>query len=322
MYTEEDLRATLGALEQETPDEGTFLVGLERARRRRTTRRRTVGVVAAAVAAAVVVGGAIAVPQLVGRADQVATSPHFERWRFPFAVDDIPGYQVHYQSAENARLTAGAQDRYWLKIFTKGQYDPTADQAGEPVDVRGKHGFYLAAGGLDGMPGVAWEYAPDSWARVISLEGMVSSDDREVMLRVAGAVRFDRTAPLRVPFRVGYLPAGLQAVAPDGDADVTSVVRVGATVDMAGMAGALSISGGQFPASASLVPIQPGQPVATSDPQTGKPVVVISFGQLTVRLTGIGFSTDELKKIARSITPADLDDLTTWFDADKAIPLH
>jgi len=316
MYTEEDLRATLGALEQEAPDEGRFLAGLARARQRRTVRRRTAGVIAAAMATAVLVAGAIVVPQLVGQTDQVAANPHFERWRFPFAVEDIPGYQVIYQSTSSAQVSGDTPGMYHLEILPKGRYDPTADQAGEPVDVRGKHGFYrVDMDGKGSMPGVVWEYAPDSWAEVMFVGG-TSPDPREAVLRIAGAVRFDRTAPLRVPFRVGYVPAGLQAVAP---LDISFTGRIGAQVDMAGNAGSLSISAGQI---VKVTTSQLGQPVSTADPVTGRTVVEISFGQLTMRLTGIGISTAELKKIARSITPADPDDRTTWFDADKAIPLH
>jgi hypothetical protein len=320
MYTEEDLRATLGALEREAPDEGSVLAGLERARRRRTVRRRTAGVIAAAVATAVVVAGAMVVPQLAGQTDQVAASPHFERWRYPFAVD-LPGYQVNYRSAASAQISsADPGHQYELHIFTKGQYDPTT---GEPVTVRGKHGFYRAdMYGKESMPGVAWEYAPDSWAELVTVSGMTPADAREAVLRMAGAVRFDRTTPLRVPFRVGYLPAGLQAVAPSRLPD-DDLVGTGATVHMAGRAGSLTISAGHFMATMSPVPVVAGVPVSAIDSRTGRPVVAIVVGQLRARLTGTGISADELMKIARSITPAaDVTDVTTWFDADKAIPLH
>lgn len=112
------------------------------------------------------------------------------------------------------------------------------------------------------------------------------------------------------------------AVAPQNNPDINLVGGIGATVDMAGTAGALSISAGRFMLLLSPTPVKPGQPVSTIDSQTGRSIVAISFGQLSVRLTSIGISTDELMKIARSITPAKLQDLTTWFDADKVIPLH
>jgi hypothetical protein len=53
------------------------------------------------------------------------------------------------------------------------------------------------------------------------------------------------------------------------------------------------------------------------------PYVATNLGQFGLRLTGKGFSGDELKKIARSITPAaDLYDTSTWFEAEKALPLR
>ena len=55
----------------------------------------------------------------------------------------------------------------------------------------------------------------------------------------------------------------------------------------------------------------------------GRPTVTIILGEVGVQLSGRGFSVDELKKIARSATPAaDMHDPATWFDADEALPLR
>jgi len=65
------------------------------------------------------------------------------------------------------------------------------------------------------------------------------------------------------------------------------------------------------------------EPTVTTDSIRGGPAVMIGFGQFVFSLSSEDISVDELKKIAGSITPAaDPDDMTTWFDADKAIPLH
>jgi hypothetical protein len=51
--------------------------------------------------------------------------------------------------------------------------------------------------------------------------------------------------------------------------------------------------------------------------------VRINLGQFGLDLSGKGFSIEELKKVARSITAAtDLRDPGTWFDAEKALPLR
>jgi hypothetical protein len=64
-----------------------------------------------------------------------------------------------------------------------------------------------------GVPSIGWEYAPDSWALVQypAKSGVMTPPDvREILMSMATAVRFDRTTPLRVPFRIGYLPADMR----------------------------------------------------------------------------------------------------------------
>lgn len=106
---------------------------------------------------------------------------------------------------------------------------------------------------------------------------------------MASAVRFDRTTPLQVPFRIGYLPAGLRPSSSD-----TTVVRPKAGnvyVD-------LDLEG-------------PG----------GRSLSVSTPGLLVRPDSGEGYTTEELKKVATTIQPvSDLDNPETWFDADGAIP--
>jgi hypothetical protein len=338
MYTEEDLRATLSALESEAPGAAGVLAALARARRRQTVRRRVVRVVAAAVVAGVVAGGSVLVADLAGPdRGPAAADPHFERLRFPFAVDESSGFRAAYGAVrfdEPATAWVGAvvvnSDvlySYELDVYAAGRYDPSNDTAGEPVQVNGRTGFYR--GDVDcrcdtniRVPGVAWEYAPDSWAVVryqpAAMPGSVPpSDVRETLLRVAEAVRFDRTTPVRLPFKVGYLPAGLQ---PDefAPAEMNTVVIGHASVALAGDAGRLDIwIAESFDGSGAH-----GEPVVRVEEGDVK-LVTVNLGEIFVQLTGKGFSVDELKKIARSITPAaGLRDVGTWFDATQALPLH
>jgi hypothetical protein len=219
-------------------------------------------------------------------------------------------------------------DPYAVFVFAKGTYDPTADKTGEPVTVNGKPGFYRAGmqcqcSSAVGTPGVVWEYAPDSWAlvqypRPANEPGFVPPTDiRETVLSIANAVRTDRSHPIRVPFRLGYLPARMRPTGPLG-ANVNTVVpgSKGTMIDYMGTGGAVEIVGGQL--IANDMPI--GEPVVRNGVISGEPEVVVNLGGYGVKVSGSGVATNELKKIGRSITGvADLLDTTTWFDAEDAL---
>lgn len=348
MYTENDLRATLGALEDEAPSPDGVLAGLDRTRRRRVTRRRTAGVVAAAAVAVLVAVGSIVAtnPAAPPETGDTATNPHHERLRFPFAVDEIPGYEVAYRfvnfsghstawvgTTANMTDPNKRDDMYTLEVFEKGVYDPAADSAGEPVQVNGKRGFYTTAmrcqcSSSVGIPGVVWEYAPDSWALVqyqkpATMPGSVPpADVREVALRIAAAVRFDRHAPVLVPFQLGYLPAGLEpALEP---AMVNTIVggSRGVMISLTGRGRTLDIKGGEIFGEAMSPELPVGEPVVGDD-MHGRPVVTIVLGRVGLQLSGTGISVDELKRIARSASSAaDIDDPATWSDAAEALPLR
>jgi hypothetical protein len=86
----------------------------------------------------------------------------------------------------------------------------------EPVTVNGVPGTYIeriAQGGGFHAAILAWEYAPDSWAAVSAgwIESALPSDLRSKMLTAAEAVSPGGEA-LRVPVRVGTLPASLPSL--------------------------------------------------------------------------------------------------------------
>jgi hypothetical protein len=332
MYTEEDLRATFGALEDEAPDAVRVLAGVDRARRHRTTRRRAVGMLAAAAFVAVAAVGSIVVATPEAPPTAAANRGGLS---FPFAVDDVPGFVVAYRFVDfSGRSTAWVAppgeiantdlNTYNVEVFRKGRYDPTADRAGEPVRVNGNPGFYRTdmrcmCSSDTGIPGVVWEYAPNSWAMVqyqrpAATPGATPpADVREVALRIAGAVRFDRTTPMLVPFQVGYLPAGLRPAPAPGDMNTVVPGSLGTVVNLVGDSRALFlISSELLGSSGAVMHLGPGTTTVTAD-----------LGSFGVQVSGTGFSKAELNKILHSITPAtDLYDPATWFEADKVIPLH
>jgi hypothetical protein len=341
MYTEEDLRDTFRALEREAPDVTGVLAALARARRRRTVRRRAVGVLAAASVAVVVAGGAALVGDLTGPSGPRPAMPpaalHLNALEYPFAVDESTGLEVDYRDARFVGAstadvgtggTGPVRYPYRLDVLQTGRYVPPRGQAGEPVQVNGMRGFYFPdftygypENRSEGVPGVAWEYAQDSWATVRyqpeAPRSVPPADVRETMLRIASAVRFDRTTPLRLPFRIGYLPAGLQP--PEGfPADMgAGPNNINAGFSLTSPAGWLSF----YLVAPVGGPPPVGEPtVQHTSYDTVK--VVANLGQFTVQVEGGGYPPDEVKRVAQSITPADLHDESTWIDAEQALPLH
>ncbi|HYQ69707.1 hypothetical protein [Actinophytocola sp.] len=350
MYTEENLRTAFSSLEHEAPDTAGILAGLARARRQRTARRRVAGVVAAAVVAAVTVGGSVLVGDMTGPSGggntAAAVDPgHLNPLRYPFALDENAGLHVSYgvsRLAGTATASIGVTPSdvsNLLEVFVAGRYSPPAGQIGEPVLVNGMKGFYRPdfqyeydLPNTKGAPGVAWEYAPGAWAvlryRPTEPDAVAPADVRETLLRIAEAVRFDRTTPVLLPFRVGYLPAGLHP-AEEFPADLASVpdgvtpaghmeTSTSAALPLVGDAGSLGIQ---------LVRLGKGSSMAPGDMDSKEtaqgPYVAINLGQFGLVFTSEEFSVDELKRVARSITPAaELADTSTWFEAEQALPLR
>jgi hypothetical protein len=335
-YTEDDLRTTLGALEREAPDVDAVLEGVTRLLRRRTVHRRAFGMAAAVVVVAAVAVGAVLVAG-AGRSVETA-APSATPYRLPFQVGDVPGFRVVTYSVSGTGETSAwlatpadiaanfPTSPYDLRVFPRGHVDPASGPHGEPVEVNGKPGFYgpemlCLCGSNEGVPSVGWEYAPDSWALVQSADAPASPGVRANLMAMAEAVRFDRTTPLQVPFRIGHLPAGLRPSSSDSTVVRPVPGRVHVDVDLEGPGGrSLSIT------------TPPGVTVDEADPPGAEPVVIegmlpltvaVDVGQFTVYVSGEGYPVEELKKVAASISPvSDLDDPATWLDADDAIPLR
>jgi hypothetical protein len=356
MHTEDDLRATFSALEHQAPDPVGTLAGLDRLRRRRTARRRVTGMVAVAAVTLALAGASLAARDLIGHTPPAgptttANRPAGQPLEFRFAIDDIPGFRTYYQIADPrfghiAKVYASPNNEppdsnaqpYDVNVFEAGKYDPTAARAGDPIDVRGKPGFYRPdmpchCSGQSPIAGLAWESAPNTWALVqlTNHEGHPAAEVKANLIRIAAAVRFDKTTPVRVPFRIGWLPDGLRLAS--GTVFTWDPNHAGAILGLEPSTG----DGPDLGVIAlndthSSLPV--GEPVVHDGLIDPGSVVVVNIGPFQVQLTSNGsrgmvttpdnrkpgLTQEQLLRIARSITPAgDIRDPSTWIEASDAV---
>jgi hypothetical protein len=130
-----------------------------------------------------------------------------------------------------------------VTVFEPGAFDATAARAGVATTVQGRPGFYalltdLFSGDETGQhrnvePTIAWEYAPNAWALVHGAFGepaaVSAPTDGTVpatLLRIAKGVVIGAATPVRLPFKLGYVPVGIHPV----QAGVTSPDNPGAGI--------------------------------------------------------------------------------------------
>jgi hypothetical protein len=113
---------------------------------------------------------------------------------------------------------------YWdVAVYYQGESPAlTATGTTEAVTVNGAVGTYVEESRPnDWEAHLAWEYAPDSWAVVFARgEPAPPSDLRSNMLTVAEAVRAGGE-PVRIPVRLGTMPASLPPVTTAHGVNVT-----------------------------------------------------------------------------------------------------
>ncbi len=329
MRTEDELRAALRSLESEAPHAAAVLPRQQD--NRHGVRRR---VVLLAGAAAVT---AAAVPVAARLLTDRGSTPAVEQdklhpFEFVFTVEpydgyEVSGYAIGPGSGQVVNLRNENASGPRVVVHQRGEVDGAALPAGEPVTIAGRPGRYVEIpvdlpGGP--FPGVFWEYAPDSWAGAWDLG---TGDQRAASLRAAGAVRFGRGFPMRLPYLTGPLPLGLRPHA--GRLEVT---RFG----NATWHSLVQLTGPDGP-DVQLNAVDPrdyessGEPAITAP--VGEPVLLgtlvrVRFETFVVMVGTIGPNglpgapIDALTDVARSLTPApDFGDQDTWFDPRRAFPL-
>jgi len=336
MRTADDVRDAFVAFADRAPTEVQVIVAEPTAPPRSW---RPVVAACVAVTAVVAAVAALAVVLAPGRnAAPAGAPPAPVSLRFTI---DVPGYRVvpirlnrDYQEASVSR---GSQDAGTVLVFAPGAFAPSLMQhLTRQSDVHGSPAYLgtlndNVTGGLTpGTNQLIWLYAPNAWALLEAHQPNAVDVPAAQQLMLARAMRLSgAVTPLKVPFRLGYLPPGL---VPTSGTSLGSDRSIGfsdaATADnspygpwetvLVSVSGQGSCSGGsrQVAVHGYRACFQPN--IEYGYHHTLK--VEVPGGWLTVDSYAKTYSDAVLRKIADSVTLATINRPSTWFDAETALP--
>jgi hypothetical protein len=242
-----------------------------------------------------------------------------------------------------------------VSVFKAGAFDPARARHGTPVTVDGHRGYYstlptigswhgpvsldcaatdpgtqrkVLTGCPIDRPSLAWEYAPDSWAVVQAFWSQHPQADTQL---IADQVRIGEQQPLRLPFRLGYVPAGLVAGGAEGVSvglsDGTPAKSPDCTTASCGSAISVGVYTPGDPDALRMSGVQrikvDGHD-AVLYPNASE--LDVGFGDRTLLIRVDAnhrgrYSDQDLIKIAQNVTmSASMDDQGTWFDATAVMP--
>ena len=149
-------------------------------------------------------------------------------------VHMTPSYQVAVVVAqgrgtpiedENGTTHQMPNDVGNLVVYRAGVFDPAQFKSGEPVSINGARGYYQSpvmvkptaanlkfpARSRQVNPALAWEYAANSWAVVATNAN--AEITKQQLVAVAGKLTSGTPAPVKVGFKLSYVPAGFNLAA-------------------------------------------------------------------------------------------------------------
>jgi hypothetical protein len=231
-----------------------------------------------------------------------------------------------------------------LTVYQKGVYDPsTFGGVGDEtftiseqysVTVGGRNaigrdwtfGTHRPVSEQSVMAGLAWQYADEAWATFVPNNSGQSNLSRATMAEIAAKLNTTTERDLKVPYHLGYVPKGWQAVSVEqteakyGMSDSVVYLHQGPLADPstrvdAVLPGHLAI--GVFPKA------KPGEKNEYSSKPgiqcypDGESCSVIR-GDYIVSLSGYGkvLSLDDIRKIADGLELRDVPDRSTWEKVD------
>ncbi|WP_305787778.1 hypothetical protein [Symbioplanes lichenis] len=342
--------------------------------RKQQRKVRTMWVGTGAAAAVLAVAGAVAVPQLLPGgetttpATQVAApaaKPSAKPFTYPdgdftanfapYRVGDLsvskailvtPGYEVASITApgrgqvfedENGKQRDVGNQVAALTVFKPGAFDPSVVKKGEKT---GDAYFTEGVGGdpKKGKPGndgtYAWEYADDAWA-VIKFHGGEELQAKE-LAAVAKGLKVGATAPVKIGFKLGYVPDGYELAAAGTTYNEMAIPLEGSSYALL-LKGDLPFTGLKdnildpyvvgdkqlpllqlqvFPKWYAKYPAKDDKSWCESESLC---YIAAPGGDYVLELSGGGMiSDDELLKVLDNVTFAAANNQKTWFDATGA----
>ncbi|MDG4803263.1 hypothetical protein [Micromonospora sp. WMMD980] len=266
---------------------------------------------------------------------------------------------------ERTKASAGGKPSLWayLTVYRPGVFDPAGIKDGRRVTVAGHKAVQARLPvGLDprnpvdeGNKLFAWEYADNAWAAVTSFSSDAATPTFADLGGLVDGLKPSRPTPAKVPFTVGYVPAGyvpLQtgthampglsgiATARAGDYGGATYTRpavpsTGLTAPYDAVEGTIADGFHIFvtPSTSSNQAPEPGttrcydgsdRRVPDGGPAVGGFCNVWNADgtvALQVSASGLGdkLPRAELEKVARGITVADVEDESTWTPAATAL---
>jgi hypothetical protein len=343
MRTEEDLRAALTAREDLAPDPTQVLSAVRR-RGRRATGVTIAATATIAVAASVVVAVPLtaawrtpAGPEGTGPAATVSTSadasppapPSGRRPPFAFTLQPVTvaGFTIEPMAVNTdvqiatAQPASGSAQPATLYVYDPGgQRDPASKQDGQlsKVVVNGAPAWVSSGATASTL---SWEYAPDAWAVITSDPGPVLS--QQTLVALAQGVRYTAARQVKMPYRLGFLPAGfvpfnvvqragavsvVQLETPDGDQTMDITVHDGPRA-----------AGPERPAGWQPTGTIAGRPAVCTVLVDGRRCAV-DLGEFTVDVGGGALETATVERIVAGMSFATWRDPSTWYDLDRALP--
>jgi hypothetical protein len=354
MITESDLRAILTEEARDVSESDDILARLHLAEPRRHQPRRWLAPVAAAAAVAAIVTVAVAVV-VMHRPTAAATTlppPLGDELRYTMTVGTVRGYDtttdreiLARSERTNVMFTPyrnGASAGN-VTVYDQGAYDPRPVMQGLRLTVQGRPAYYRvlpAVRPFQPTPTLAWRASDGRWIIVQGWNDATTKPRRLGALteerRIAAAVDTSASEPMRLPFRIGYLPPGLTVVGaishtlpppvrPWWGATLTlarpekPVFRIGVSAHTPGDGFTPNIRLDGHPAWIGIraaVPRQPSGHTAAGHPPAAS-ILTVDLGPALLMMNG-PYPGAELVKIAESIVLApNVNHPSTWFDATK-----
>jgi hypothetical protein len=355
MRTEPDLRRALASREHLTPDSDAVATAARRIAAQRPRRRRMVVVSGVVPATSTIItfepgDGSITTDPTIDTGSALpgsTTDAHAgDRPDFFFTVSqgtvsvgsasyEIRPVRTGARSQTFTFVRAGGAQGPQLELTRPGSANDFVLPAGAPRLDPGTsanasvHGIPALFAANDARSWVRWQYAPGSYALLLSAYGGPVLSKAE-LLALAGTVRFVAPYPAKVPYRLDFAPADIPlenlAVGSNGLLSVAQFIKDSESVPRAyditiatSLSDLLAFSPDyeSWPWHSTTIAGHSGR---CADLVDGRRCDFL-LGQGVVSIGTGGLTTAEIGQLLGDLhLAADLGDQATWFDVDGAIP--